>query len=128
MNSPLPDDGRRPHTTAPPQPPHSHLSIAESTTGTRHTLRLDGELDMASVTELYTAISRLALVAREIVLDLSKLTFMDSSGLRMLLGVRTRCERNRCKLVVTSPSPEVRRLMEVTGLAAPMLADGVLRQ
>ena len=118
----------QPHVPAarPPADTDRGLSIADSTTGTRHTLKLRGELDMASVADLYAATTRIAPLAREIILDLSDLTFMDSSGLQLILSLRTHCRRQRCRLLITSANPQVRRLFEVTGLLAPMREQGLL--
>jgi anti-sigma B factor antagonist len=102
------------------------LSISGSSTGSRHVLALRGELDMATVADLYAAVSRLAPIAREIVLDLSQLTFLDSSGLYLVLRLRDLCKRNRCRLSLTSVGPQVRRVFEITGLIEPMREQGLL--
>jgi anti-anti-sigma factor len=80
-------------------------------------LRLSGELDMASVEKLEEAISVAEeSTAREIVIDLGELEFMDSCGLRVLLRAytRTRQDGQRLKFVPSSHDA-VTQLIAVTG-------------
>jgi anti-sigma B factor antagonist len=109
-----------PGASAPGAGPAHSLSISDSSTGSRHTLRLRGELDMATVADLYAIVNRLAPVARELVLDMTDLTCLDSSGLYLVLRLRDLCRRNRCRLSFASVSPEARREFEITGLIEPL--------
>jgi anti-sigma B factor antagonist len=52
--------------------------------GSAHVARFDGELDIASVPALAREVLAATLGARRVVLDLSDVTWMDSTGLRML--------------------------------------------
>ena len=47
--------------------------------------------------------------------DLSGVTFMDSSGLRVLIAHHDSRADDRC-LKIVNPSQQVRRLLEITGL------------
>lgn len=54
----------------------------------------------------------------EIVVDLSDLSFCDSSGLTALIHAqRTAAEHGR-RVVLRTPPPQVRRLLEMTGADA----------
>ena len=82
-----------------------------------HTLELAGELDIATAPDLEATIRSLcADGVGEIVLDLSKLEFVDSAGLRAILSGKALCEEHGCQLVMTHPREPVHRLFEVTGL------------
>ena len=113
---------------SPTSPSTGHLSIAGKEAGDVRTLRLSGELDMASGPALYARVSPLIYKAREVVVDLSGLTFMDSSGLYLLLRLRTVCEERGCRLLLASPSRQVRRVLEVTGLSPTMRKQGLLAE
>jgi anti-sigma B factor antagonist len=52
----------------------------------------------------------------ELVVDLADVTFMDSTGLSLLLQVQARCETDRSRLVLRRPSARVRRLLDLSGL------------
>lgn len=97
------------------------LEVRHEEDNGRHVLRLVGELDLASADGLEQRIGRLCVEgSREIVLDLSELDFVDSSGLRAMLTSRQTCERSGCELVLVNCKEQVRRVLELTGI------DGVL--
>jgi anti-sigma B factor antagonist len=84
-------------------------------------LRLRGELDLTSAAQLTSAVARAcAESASEVVLDVSELGFVDSSGLRAILNGKALCEESLCAFSLTPPADQVgeqvRRLLEVTGL------------
>lgn len=77
-----------------------------------------GELDLATAPDLQRAMDRAeASDAREIVLDLSHLSFLDSTGLRLVIhaDARSRSDGNRLRLLRGSES--VQRLFVLCGLA-----------
>ena len=58
--------------------------------------------------------------ARRIVIDLSAVEFIDSSGLGLLVNVQRRVERATAHLVIVEPTERVRRVFEVTRLDQQM--------
>jgi len=100
---------------------HDLVIDARAEDGGRHRLVLSGELDLASAGALTDAVSKLCGEdAREIVLDIGELEFIDSTGLRAILSSRVVCAESSCALVVAPEAdkvnPQVRRLLQVTGL------------
>jgi anti-anti-sigma factor len=97
--------------------PGTGLSIATAETVDGVRLELSGELDLASAPQFERALER-AMHAHpaRLVLDLSDLSFLDSCGLRELLGAQRACERAGCSLTLIAGDP-ARRLFELTGLA-----------
>jgi anti-sigma B factor antagonist len=96
---------------------HPGLSVHARPDGRRHTVVLAGELDLATAPELEQMSEQLcANGARELVLDLQGLEFIDSTGLSAILRVSERCEAYRCTLYLTPGPPKVQRLFELTGL------------
>jgi anti-sigma B factor antagonist len=81
-------------------------------------LSLIGEFDMASVTTLKTAIEMATASSnyKTLVLDLSRLTFMDSSGLHMLSDTNRAMRAAGGTMRVVSPSDNIRKIFELTGL------------
>ena len=93
------------------------LSIQDQREGERHTLLLTGELDIASGPELEEQAQRLCTrPASELVLDLSRLEFIDSAGLNAILRVRALCHEHTCEFCLTPGARPVQRLFEVTRL------------
>ena len=81
------------------------------------TIRCNGELDMTVAGELRSAIegaSRPNL--KQITIDTTGLSFMDSSGLHCLIETKRRCEQHGTRLEVI-PSRPVARLLRLVGVA-----------
>jgi anti-sigma B factor antagonist len=78
---------------------------------------MEGELDMANAPTLQEAIeSEQVAAAENVVLDLQGLTFLDSTGLRVVLAARELCWRRSQEFAVTPGSAQVQRLLSVTGV------------
>jgi anti-sigma B factor antagonist len=86
--------------------------------GGTHKVSAHGELDMLSS----QALERELRAAREsdadhIVLDLSGLTFLDLSGLRVILSMDARSRERPGRFLVRRGPPNVHRVLEVTSAA-----------
>lgn len=78
---------------------------------------LTGEIDMSTATVIAQAVQpALADGARDLILDMSHVTFIDSSGLNALLEVHASISATGARLAVRSPSRAVRRVIEIAGL------------
>jgi anti-anti-sigma factor len=85
-------------------------------------LRLTGELDLAGTPALASALEPLTRRRGTIGLDLTELTFMDSSGINALCQAARRVgERGR--IVVFRPTMTVRRVLEITGVVGVIAID-----
>ncbi|HEY0516773.1 MAG TPA: STAS domain-containing protein [Solirubrobacteraceae bacterium] len=95
------------------------FEIRQTETGQRYTLRITGELDIASASRFTQAVVKLCSGgALEIVVNLEDVWFIDSSGLHALLIVKERCAQTRAVYgVVPSRYPGPRRLIEVAAVA-----------
>jgi anti-anti-sigma factor len=80
---------------------------------------VDGELDIATVPELQREIEPLwARPLNVLTLDLERVGFMDSSGLRTLNELRTRAEEHGVTFALFGVQPTVRRVLDITGMAS----------
>jgi anti-anti-sigma factor len=61
--------------------------------------------------------------AEPMVVDLTKVTFMDSSGLRSLLAASHRARQHGSKVVLRNVGPEVWRLLEITKTASHFVVE-----
>ena len=76
-----------------------------------------GELDAYSAPSLEELAAGLrADGCNDLTLDLSQTTFVDSSGLRVLLALHTDLAESPGRLVLQDPSDPVSRLLSITGL------------
>jgi anti-sigma B factor antagonist len=81
------------------------------------TLRIAGEIDIATVPALQPTISRLTERRPErVVIDLTDVVFMDSSGIALLLGLAAQVD----SVELANPSSIVRRVIELAGLATTL--------
>ena len=79
-------------------------------------LSVAGEIDLA-VTDDFVAVADACLAqASGIELDLGDVTFIDSSGLGVLVRVRKEADQQSKSFNLARVSPAVQRLLEVTGL------------
>jgi len=77
-----------------------------------------GELDIASAPELEEAINEAtAEQGVKLVLDLRALTFMDSSGLRMLAQTNARANTGGFELEIIRGPSQIERVLEISGLS-----------
>jgi anti-sigma B factor antagonist len=81
-------------------------------------VKLCGELDVASVPELRDRL--LVILDRRkptlLILDLTELDFMDSSGTAVLVNAQRRARLLGCTLALVAPQPAVSRVLQVCGL------------
>lgn len=79
-------------------------------------LRIVGELDMATATRLDDTVSALlSQGTRELVIDLSGLSFVDSSGLRLLIILNDRAAADGWHLQLVRPPNDAFVVFRVTG-------------
>ncbi|MGZ0148188.1 STAS domain-containing protein [Kribbella sp. WER1] len=78
-------------------------------------VRVVGDLDLDSAPAL-TAELKARLGPRPIVLDLSGIEFMDSSGLGVLVGAHKSAAAQGGALLLAAPGPRVHRILKITKL------------
>jgi anti-anti-sigma factor len=77
-----------------------------------------GELDLASGPELEAELDRITGPATErLVIDLSRLDFMDSTGLSILVRTHQRLTAEGCEMGLVKGSQQVQRLLDLTGVS-----------
>lgn len=89
---------------------------------------IDGEIDSSNAADLRLALSeRLPSAASALVLELSQVTYLDSSGIHLLfdLARRLAARRQAIRLVVP-PAALMRRMLELCAVDAVAPMDGSL--
>jgi anti-anti-sigma factor len=108
-----------------PQPSHHPSPTAEGFAcesfreggGTR--LRVSGALDLATVPILEAELAALHEAGvRRLILDLSELAFMDSTGLRCILQQDAEARRDGFEFSLVAGPHAVQRVFDVTGTTA----------
>ena len=83
------------------------------------TVRIRGELDMSGTLRLEQELTRLTEQERvpELTLDLSRVTFIDSTGLGMIINTDQAARQEGFTLRLVPGPREVHRVFEMVGLA-----------
>lgn len=92
------------------------LSVERHPLGNRVRVTMAGEIDMSAEHEVRAGLGALAVDGGLVELDLGGVTFMDSTGVRLLIELRNRRSLDQ-PFVITTASPPVRRVLDVTGLS-----------
>ena len=98
--------------------PEPSFSVATVASGDLTRVVPAGELDLATVSQLGAKLDDLLQVgARRIVLDLRELTFMGSSGLRLILKLDAIASRDGLEFGLISGSEPIQRIFRISGMA-----------
>lgn len=102
----------------PDDAPRTALLDLDVSTGSKAMITLTGELDPATAPKLDAEIERVLAAGsvERLVLDLSGLTFLDSSGLRVFVTARESLVGQGGELSLRGTSANAKRLLDVTGL------------
>lgn len=94
-----------------------NLKVSQISEGNKHYLEVSGELDAFTAKDLREKLMPLTENnGNHIIVDLSDLDYMDSTGLGVFVGVLKASKTNGAKLVLKNMTDRVRRLFEITGL------------
>ena len=85
--------------------------------GCRHACVVAGEVDLATAPRLDKAIRELERRRLPMVqVDLAEVSFMDVTGLRVLLDAARRANEDGHRFTISRPQPNVRRLLELAAI------------
>ncbi len=86
------------------------LSVVREEQSDEILVRVSGEVDLRTSDVLLEALSPAG--ERRIALDLTEMTFIDSTGLSVLIAARKR----GAVIVLRNPPPQMQKLLTITGL------------
>ena len=93
------------------------LRLSTRTRDASTVVALSGELDLATAQELDTYLDDVTTDdGPRVVLDMSGLTFMDSTGIRILIRHHRQTEERGGRLAIAAPQPIVAKALKITGL------------
>jgi len=100
------------------------LTLSHRQTDGDAVIALDGELDLASAPELAELAGELVRNgAGNIIVDAQRLSFCDSSGLRILVSIANDLRPTGGRVAILNPQPIVLRVLELTGLDRTVMID-----
>lgn len=93
------------------------LHIDSSLCATGWVLTVTGEIDLGTVDILRNAVTdALQADSSDLIIDLDEVSYIDSTGLGVLVGTYKRLADRQRSLTVRCSKPQVLRLFEITGL------------
>ncbi|PYF09807.1 SulP family sulfate permease [Rhodobacter viridis] len=99
----------------------THARDADTTRRDVVTYHLRGAVFFGAVARLGSVLDRIASHPRAILLDVSEVGFVDSTGARMILQLAQKLGRKGERLMVLRASPAIEAAMRAQGLTEPML-------
>lgn len=92
------------------------LSITKKAEGSKLTVFLEGRIDTTTAPQLDDELNASLNGVEELTMDLEKLDYISSAGLRVLLSAQKTMNKQG-KMVVKNASEEVMEIFEVTGFS-----------
>lgn len=94
-----------------------HLDLSTRALGDRAVVSVGGEVDLETASALGEyALEALHHVSPHVVMDITDVTFMDSTGLKVLVSVERRAQLAGGSFALVGASPTVLRILTLTGL------------
>ena len=89
------------------------MTITKTENGDMVTLTLEGWLDAQSAPELQSEVQKIGETAKSMVIDMEKLQYISSAGLRQLVAIY---KKMKGQLVICNVSEELMGIFRMTGL------------
>jgi anti-anti-sigma factor len=102
---------------SPPQvDPLLRMEIAPRVRG--FTVWLAGDIDLATRDALRDLVAPIAAEGHHVVLDLRDVTFLDSSGINLFVGLHQQCRASGGSFALESPTPATLSVLRLSGVDA----------
>ena len=95
------------------------MKIKHSQNGGDLFIYLYGELDECTATktrEIIDEIISKPTIKNKVIFNFFNMTFMDSTGIGMLIGRYKKLKANQIKVYIENPSTQVDKILEISGL------------
>ena len=99
------------NTEMPPE-----FAVSAKAVGRAYVVTPVGELDLGTVDELQAALAARPADADRLVLDLRRLTFFDTSGMRLVVETLQEADRTGISLALVRGPEDVQRLFALAGM------------
>ena len=97
--------------------PSSYLSLDLQRTGSESVVCMRGDIDLSNLDRATAALATAREGATTLLLDLSEVGFMDTSGLRLVIEEQRRARAAGYRFSVVPGPRKVQRLFEIAGFA-----------
>jgi anti-sigma B factor antagonist len=97
-------------------PDSANYEVSLTEAGDAAVVHVSGEIDLAAKADLHGALTQAAGGERDVIVDLSRTTFMDSTALKALVDAWRSQTRAGLGFALRNPSREVCRTLRIAGL------------
>lgn len=84
---------------------------------------VEGDVDLASCADLRLALADALRLSPHLVVDVSDMTFIDSTGLSVLVQAHRRAAEKAGTMTIRHPSATLKRLLSITNLETVLVVD-----
>ena len=102
--------------TNPPQAPFREMKLDVKTEGGITAVYVSGPVTAVNVDEFKSQLKELVARVRRMKIDLSNVSYMDSTGLGAVVGVYVTAKSAKCQLELVNLSRQVRKLLSMANL------------
>ncbi len=99
------------------------MTISKNLEGDKLTVAVEGRLDTVTAPDLEAELKVALDGAKELVMDFTKLEYISSAGLRVLLSAFKKMDAKGGKMKVTNINEMVREVLDVTGLMSVLTVE-----
>jgi anti-sigma B factor antagonist len=98
------------------RPSWESLTCRTEERGEAVVLHPSGEVDLATVSSLWSMMKSAGEDGRHVIVTLNEITYIDSTGIKALLDVHRLLRQRSQRLVLADPTSMVRKVIEITAL------------
>jgi anti-anti-sigma factor len=87
------------------------------------TVTVSGDVDLAAADTLWSVLDEYVHAGADVVVDCSRVAFLDSMGLRTLIRAQHKAAASGARLTLAAPSEAVLRVLQLAGVADLFVLD-----
>ena len=99
------------------------MTISKNLEGDKLTVAVEGRLDTVTAPDLESELKSTLEGVKELVMDFTKLEYISSAGLRVLLAAFKKMDAKGGKMKLTNINEMVREVLDVTGLMSVLTVE-----
>ncbi len=99
------------------------MTISKNLEGDKLTVAVEGRLDTVTAPDLESELKSALEGVKELVMDFTKLEYISSAGLRVLLAAFKKMDAKGGKMKLTNINEMVREVLDVTGLMSVLTVE-----
>jgi anti-sigma B factor antagonist len=96
--------------------PSSSLIVKRQSLTDAICLSVSGEVDLANASELRAHLKAVVEAEEDLVVDMSGLRYLDSSGIKVLLEAHQQITQIKRRIVLAAPAVPVQKVLNITGI------------